>query len=491
MIHRLRHSLTARLMLLFALLLIFFTLMLGVLYNALLEKQLVAHYSLTMQRNAYAISQNLSELIAPSAYNGLDETPFPVGEDTLAPYMALMEHITNCNVYVIDVEHNVTSYFDGVVQTMENPLLPGYIEQTIALGFMGKTPFIQARVDEDTHLTACMPIMNAHSQVLGVVLLETTLRELGFAQVPSTTILLTSCAISFALAVLLAFLFSRSFTRPISAVQKVAGALASGRYEVRTHLEKNDEIGSLARSMDILAQRLEEARKKDEQLREQQQEFFSIISHELRTPVTIIRGSLEALRDGVIATGQDIQSSCTRMIAESCWLQRLIQDLLELSRLQSTGFSLESADVDLSELLGDVAMSAGTLCARKGVQLDCKEPETAFVMKGDYARLRQMLLTVIDNAVKFTPSGRTVRLSMQCDAPVIVISDEGDGIAPEEIDHIFDRFHRTHDATREGTGLGLAIASEIARRHNVRIDVTSQVGKGTEFSFTFPAQPRT
>lgn len=185
MIHRLRHSLTARLMLLFALLLIFFTLMLGVLYNTLLEKQLVAHYSLTMQRNAYAISQNLSELIAPSAYNGLDETPFPVGEDTLAPYMALMEHITNCNVYVIDVEHNVTSYFDGVVQTMENPLLPGYIEQTIALGFMGKTPFIQARVDEDTHLTACMPIMNAHSQVLGVVLLETTLRELGLHRCPA------------------------------------------------------------------------------------------------------------------------------------------------------------------------------------------------------------------------------------------------------------------------------------------------------------------
>lgn len=490
MIHTLRHSLTARLMLLFALLLVFFTLMLGVLYNALLERQLVSQYSLTMQRNAYAISQNLSELIAPSAYEGLDETPFPVEEDMLAPYLALMEHITHCNVYVIDVEHNVTGYFDGVVQTMDNPLLPGYIEQTIALGFMGKTPFIKARVEDDTHLTACMPIMNAHSQVLGVVLLETTLREMGFAQVPSTTILLTSCAISFALAVLLAFLLSRSFTRPISTVQRVAGALASGRYEVRTHLKKNDEIGSLARSMDILATRLEEAREKDEQLRKQQQEFFSIISHELRTPVTIIRGSLEALRDGVIASGQDIKASCTRMIAESCWLQRLIQDLLELSRLQSTGFSLDTTRVDLSELLGDVAMSAGTLCAQKGVLLDGQEPETAFCMQGDYARLRQMLLTVIDNAVKFTPPGKTVRLSMQRDAPVIRIADEGDGIAPEEIAHIFDRFHRTHDASRDGTGLGLAIASEIARRHGVRIDVASRRNEGTVFTFTFPAQPR-
>lgn len=96
-----------------------------------------------------------------------DENTLPVSEDTLAPYLALIEHITNCNVYVIDVEHNVTGYFNGVVQTLQNPLLPGYIEQTIALGFMGKTPFIQARPDEDTHLTACMPIMNAHSRCAG------------------------------------------------------------------------------------------------------------------------------------------------------------------------------------------------------------------------------------------------------------------------------------------------------------------------------------
>ena len=482
----LRRSLTARLMCLFALLLILFTLVLGVLYNALMERQMVSHHSITMQRNAYAISQNLSELIAPSAYDSRDENTLPVSEDTLAPYLALIEHITNCNVYVIDVEHNVTGYFNGVVQTLQNPLLPGYIEQTIALGFMGKTPFIQARPDEDTHLTACMPIMNAHSRVLGVVLLETTLRELGFVQVPSTTILLTSCAISFTFAVLLAFLFSRSFTRPISAVQQVAGALADGHYGVRTRLVQEDEIGSLARSMDILARRLEQAQLRDEQLRQQQQEFFSNISHELRTPVTIIRGSLETLQDGLLSRKEDVQTCCAAMIAECSWLQKLIQDLLELSRLQSPGFSLDMADVDLRELLGDAAMSAGTLCRQKGVHLACGEPRSSFTVRGDYARLRQMLLTVIDNAVKFTPPGRVVRLSMQEDTPVIVVADEGPGIAPEEIPHIFDRFHRTHDVSQEGTGLGLAIAGEIARRHGIKTEVDSRVGEGTVFTFTFP-----
>lgn len=481
-----RHSIVARLMCLFALLLVAFTLTLNLLYQALMRRQVITHYSKSMQRDAYAISQNLSELIAPSSYDALDENRFIVSEDTLAPYMALIEHITSCNVYLIDTGHNVTGYFDGVVQTLSNPLLPGYIEQSIALGFMGKTPFIQAQSDGDTHLTACMPIMNAQSRVLGVVLLESTLRELGFAQVSSATVLLISCLIAFVLSVVLAFVFSHIFTHPISALQKVALALAGGEYATRTQLARDDEIGSLARSMDVLAQRLEESRQRDEQLREQQQTFFSNISHELKTPVTVIRGSLEALSDGIVSSPEDVRAYYVQMIKESRWLQRLIQDLLDLSRLQSLDFSLEKKPVDLSDLLGDVAMSAHALCEHKGVVFSCEEPRTRFLVMGDYTRLRQMLLAVVDNAVKFTPSGRCVRLWLSPEHPVITIADEGIGIAPAEVSHIFDRFHGTRDSSHESTGLGLAIVQEIARRHNIRIDVKSEEGKGTLFSFHFP-----
>lgn len=202
-------TLVARLTGLFALLLMLFAVVLELLFNAMMERKMIAHYSKTMQRNAYAISQNLSEMIAPSDYEALDENPFIVGEDTLAPYMALIEHITNCNVYLIDEQHRVTGYFDGVVQTMSGRVLPNYIEQTIALGFMGKTPFLTAKIDGETHLTTSMPIMNAKSHVLGVVLLESTLRELGFAQVSSSDILLFSGAVAFALTALLGALFSR------------------------------------------------------------------------------------------------------------------------------------------------------------------------------------------------------------------------------------------------------------------------------------------
>ena len=479
-------SIRLRLMLLFMALLIAFTVIQNLLYTALMRRQMISHYTQTMQRDAYAISQNLSELIAPSNYNGLDDTRFIVREDTLAPYLALIEQMTNCNVYLVDAQHNVTGYFDGLVQTLQSPLLPAYIEQTIALGFMGKTPTIQARDGGETHLTACMPVMNAQSRVLGVVLLESTMREQGYTQVPSTTAISASVAISLLLSVVLAFVFSRQFTQPISRLQKTALALSGGQYEARTQVASRDEIGSLARSMDILAERLEEARQRDERLRSQQQVFFSNISHELKTPVTVIRGSLEALRDGVIADGQSVQDAYTQMIAESRWLQRLIQDLLELSRLQSVDFSLTTADLDLRELLGDVAMSAHALCERKGIVFSCDEPERAYPFHGDYTRLRQMLLAVVDNAVKFTPSGKGLRMALRGEQPEIIIADEGLGIPAQALEHIFDRFYHTRSSSQDSTGLGLYIVQEIARRHSITIHVDSREGEGTTFTFLFP-----
>ena len=484
-------SITLRLMLLFSLLLVTFTLIVGVAYNAQMREATIHHYGQTMQRDAHAISQNLAEIIAPSSsnYDALDETRLIVSEETLTPYLAFIEQLTNCSVYLVNTHHDVTGYFSGVVQTIKNPLLPAYLEQSIALGFMGKTPFIHAEIDGEVHLTTCMPVMNAQSQVLGVVLLESTLREQGFAQVPSATILTNSALFSFVLSVLLAFVFSSMFTRPISRLPRLALSLAGGRYETRTQIQRADEIGSLAHSMDILAERLEESRRRDDLLKKQQQTFFATVSHELRTPVTVIRGSLEALSDGIVQGEENIRKYYAQMLAESRWLQRLIADLLELSRLQNPEYTLTMTPINLSELLGDVAMSAHALCEQKNIRLSCREPDAEPIFTGDYSRLRQMLLAVVDNSVKFTPPGKYLFLSLQADPCAIIIADEGVGIAEGDIEHIFDRFRHARDASRESTGLGLSIVKEIANRHGVTIDVKSRQGQGTIFTFTFPMNP--
>ena len=481
-----RRSIWVRLTLLFALALFAFSLFQGLLYNTFVRRQTIQRYSLNMHHDAYAISQNLSELLAPSDYDRLDENRFLVNEDTLAPYLAMMESLTGCNVYIVDAGHNLTGYFDGVVQKLDNPLLPAYLEQSIALGFMGKTPFIQAEVEGDTRLTTSMPVMNVHSQVLGVVLLDASLRELGYSEAPAGQTLMYTTLIALAVSVLLSFVFSHWFTHPISRIERVAYRLADGDYDARTDIRLQDEVGSMAHSMDVLAQRLNDARLRDEQLHKQQQQFFSTISHELRTPVTVIRGSVEALRDGIVSTPQEVRSYYDQMLRETRWLQRLIRDLLELSRLQNMEFTLDSSTFPLADLLGDVAMSTRALCESKGVLFQCEEPQNACAFTGDYTRLRQMLLAVADNAVKFTPPGRSVRLWLDDHEPVIGIANEGSGIAPEDIPHIFDRFRSTRSANAEGTGLGLAIVRETANRHGIAIEVNSSPETDTVLLFRFP-----
>lgn len=480
-------SIWLRLTLMFALSLFAFSLFQGLLYNTFVRRQTIQRYAQNMQHDAYAISQNLSELLVPSGYDRLDENRFLVNEDTLAPYLAMMESLTGCSVYIVDAHHDLTGYFDGVVQKFNTPLLPAYLEQSIALGFMGKTPFIQAEVDGDTRLSTSMPVMNMHSQVLGVVLLDASLRELGYSEAPAGQTLWYTTLIAMAVSVLLSFVFSRWFTHPISRIERVAHLLADGSYDVRTSIRQKDEVGSLARSMDVLAQRLNDARLRDEQLHKQQQQFFSTVSHELRTPVTVIRGSVEALRDGIVTAPSEVRAYYDQMLRETQWLQRLIRDLLELSRLQNMEFTLDSSTFNLSDLLGDVAMSTHALCETKGVLFSCEEPVHDYAFTGDYTRLRQMLLAAADNAVKFTQPGKTVRLWLDDRQPVIGIADEGAGIAPEDMPHIFDRFRSTRNANDNGTGLGLAIAGETASRHGIQIHVDSHPEAGTVFTFTFPA----
>ena len=169
-------------------------------------------------------------------------------------------------------------------------------------------------------------------------------------------------------------------------------AVAARQNEVAVH----DQLSHLRQQ---LVQRLEEARRRDEQHRLAQQRLFSGISHELKTPVTVIRGSLEALRDGVVTGPEAVSAYYAQMIGETRWLQHLIRDLLELSRLQSDDFALDLSPVDLSELLSDVAMSARALCTQKGLTFACEEPSAHPQVMGDYSRLRQMLMIAVDNAI--------------------------------------------------------------------------------------------
>ncbi|MCI6582667.1 MAG: HAMP domain-containing histidine kinase [Oscillospiraceae bacterium] len=220
-------------------------------------------------------------------------------------------------------------------------------------------------------------------------------------------------------------------------------------------------------------------------------DFISNVAHELRTPVAVLRGSLEALCDGVIYEKEQVEQYHRQMLSESIYLQRLVTDLLELSRLNSSSFEIIREPVNLSDVVCDVCRSISRIAVQKNIAIIRESDNSVYIVNGDYARLRQMLIVILDNAVKFTPEGGTVTVNQHKDSGkyIITVSDTGCGIAEDEIENIFCRFHRLmSDANRNGSGLGLPIAREIALRHDASIDVKSRLGKGTSFIFTFSSE---
>ncbi len=244
--------------------------------------------------------------------------------------------------------------------------------------------------------------------------------------------------------------------------------------------ERTDEIGVLARSFNQLLERLE-------RLFQTQQRLLADVSHELRTPLTAIRGNVDLMRrmgDADPESLEIIQEEIERMT-------RLVGDLLLLARADAGGLPLEKKKVELDNLLFEVYRQVRLL--EKSVEVKVTEVDQVCMM-GDVDRLKQLLLNLISNAIKYTPDGGTVdvSLSKKNGWAYLKISDTGMGIPAEDLPYIFDRFYRVDKARARaqsgqgGAGLGLAIAKWIAQAHGGNIDVTSKVGEGTTFTIILP-----
>jgi signal transduction histidine kinase len=347
-------------------------------------------------------------------------------------------------------------------------------------------------------MTVGLPIRDAQGDIASALFLHTSVAEATSGLMAAWQGLLLSLVIALIVVVLLAILLSRHFIDPLKRLQRTTAKLADGDYRARTNLDMQDEIGQLGNEIDMLAERLEEAEGERHFTDASRRKFLSEISHELRTPVTVIRGSLEALRDGIVKE-DDVTEYYATMSASAASLDRLIGDLLELTRLDNPEFTLDMEAVNLQDVVEDAVRQTRQIASQKGVEIDYKVSDEHDDFYGDYGRLRQMLVNILNNAVKFTPSGsrvfvdyrlRDAGCGSQLTDAVISIRDEGIGMSEETIRHLFDRFYTTGKAGTDSTGLGLSIAKSIADRHNVEIDVVSREGEGSTFTLSFPLDDR-
>ena len=219
-----------------------------------------------------------------------------------------------------------------------------------------------------------------------------------------------------------------------------------------------------------------------------QQAFVANASHELRAPLTLLRAAAEVARRGA-GQSADQQELLDDVLGEADHMNRLVEDLLLLSRLDAGRLTVERLVAPLAGLLGDAQRQVGRLASERGVRVELDE--AAGAVWADPTRLRQALLIVLDNALRHTPPGGMIRLSAQPrDRQVaITVADTGSGIAPEHLPHVFERFYRAsagRGAGPEGSGLGLAIAKALIEAQHGQISLQSRVGEGTQITFLLP-----
>lgn len=354
--------------------------------------------------------------------------------------------------------------------------VPGVAEALAGNPAAGRARGVFARGDV---LYQATPIRRG-GQLLGVLRTSLTL-ELFDAQLRQRlqTVFLTM-SLSFLVCALVSLWLARSIATPIQAMRDFAVRVGSGQFHAKLGIHRGDELGQLAAELSRMNERLLS-------LDEERRSFLASVSHELRTPVSNVLVTLEALQSGADEDEMLRARMTTAARGEMLRLSKLIQDLLELGRLEAGIARLNLREVDLEGLVRRVLGALESRLREHDLRVACSVPPIR--LEADSERLCQVLMNLLDNAIKHSPPGSVVRISAELKESVcaLQIGDEGPGIAPKDLPHVFDQFFVGDPArTGSGTGLGLAIARRIVEAHGGSIHADSAAGQGTSMTIRVP-----
>ena len=406
--------------------------------------------------------------------------------------MRMIENIAMAEVWIVDAKTgNIVQGRNDKEQSFSYLKLPPNAEETIKKAIAGETTTTENFNEflNENSITVAVPIKHKNT-IEGVVLLHSPVKYMSSALESGIYTLIFSILAALILASISAVWLSISFIKPLNKIRDATTELAQGNYEVTTNVNQSDEIGELAQSIDKLALQLDKSSKESERFEKMRQNFIANISHELRTPITVIRGSMEAICDGIISEPEQLKEYNEQILSDSVHLQRLVNDLIDLTKLQNTDFSIDKSRINLFEIVNDAIRSMKQISAKKNIKINFiaenNERFENYLFIGDYQRIRQMIIIILDNAIKFSNKNQKIDIFLQKkDGKYeLKIADNGKGIDPENIGEIFNRYHKSNtEENKNGMGLGLAIAKEIALRHNIKIFVESEPNVKTIFTF--------
>lgn len=347
-------------------------------------------------------------------------------------------------------------------------------------GSSNLTPYTYNIVGTNEHVMSISVPLRVNNQIEGVVRYSLSLKKIDNTILKLVFFFIIAGVIILIIAFLLSLRFAESLIKPLENLKQFANELAQGNYNIKLKKEQlhNDEIADLVRTFEHMAVEIDKSRKLKE-------EFISSVSHELRTPLTSIKGWSETLAyEGIGKDELDlglgiIQDETERMIS-------LVEDLLDFSRLSSDRIRLQIDMVDVTKLAKGVVTQLAVKANEKNITLltEFKTKEIVDI-QGDKNRLRQVLINLVQNAIKFTAEGGyvVVMVSQGEEFTTLTVTDNGVGIKKENLTKVLDKFFQ-EDYNKSGSGLGLAISNEIVKLHGGKMIIDSEKGVGTTITFT-------
>lgn len=452
-----------------------------------LQQSLTTQARLTAQAlTSTGSTSNMAQAVLPPAQNALSQqqtSQITVQVQNVAPGASQLDNAAirlsadlDTRIRVVDARGIVQADSSGAERGRN---LSG--DPAITAALRGQE---QARV-EDEWIYVAAPLRRGQD-IVGAVYVGQPLSDVAAVLADLRLRLLVSAAVALVLSALVGLMLARAIARPVRELTLAAHHLAQGDFYYPVDLNATGELGELARAFRSMSGDLQRTL-------ELRADLVSNVSHELRTPLTAIKGLIETLRDGAVDDLNARDQFLASIEGETDRLIRLVSDLLILSRTDAQALALHREWFDIADLATACTEELRPAAAAQRVAMLVDGPATQ--VHADADRIRQVLVNLLDNAIRYSPPGEEVRIRIAPGAGAVTVSvqDRGPGIPAAEQARVFERFYRADKSrTRDarggaGAGLGLAIAQALVKAHGGTIALTSSVGQGTTISFTLPA----
>ena len=400
-----------------------------------------------------------------------------ISADYVREQLAAIDTMTSASIWIINPDGNV-------LYTSNNEKIPGNKVEgfdPVANNNNYITGDFYGNFSDEV-LSVYSPI-TINYRVPGYVVIHKPMDSIMEQHRNILTVCYITLAIVFILSLIILIVFTDAVYIPLNLITTATEKYAEGDLKYTFDVNRTDEMGYLGAQLNYMAGRLS-------QQEENQKKFIANVSHDFRSPLTSIRGYLDAMADGTIPEEMH-EKYINIVLNETDRLTKLTNSLLTLNNLNTTGMVLDIADFDINKVIKEsIATFEGT-CINKRLKISLVLSGEELFVSADMGRIQQVLYNLIDNAIKFSDDGKTIKIETteKNETVFVSVKDEGIGIPKESLKNIFDRFYKTdlsRGKDKKGTGLGLSITKEIIKAHHENINVISTVGVGTEFIFTLP-----